>query len=149
MILRLKQPVDAVLESFSWADDTLVEPFRDATYSRPDFGLTLATAGEGLPGASSSDGSTCLPSLSEDEDYHRKDFLQGSEIPAVISPSRLVPIIATSLEPMVTARLGQMVTLSPRRLAEQPFKMITVTGWETRTRTDSRHKTVTDSSHLG
>jgi hypothetical protein len=40
----------------------------------------------------------------------------------VISPSRLVPIIATSPEPMATARLGQMVTLSPRRLAEQPLR---------------------------
>jgi hypothetical protein len=35
---------------------------------------------------------------------HRKDYLQGSEIPAVISPSRLVPI-------------------SPRRLAEQPLRL--------------------------
>jgi hypothetical protein len=34
-----------------------------------------------------------------------------------------VPIIATSPEPMATARLGQMVTLSgPRRLAEQPLR---------------------------
>jgi hypothetical protein len=46
-------------------------------------------------------------------------------IPALISPSRLVPIISesTSPDPMVTARLGQMVTLSPlarRPLAEQP-----------------------------
>jgi hypothetical protein len=42
----------------------------------------------------------------------------------VKSPSRrrLVPIIATSPEPMATARLGQMVTLSPRRLAEQPLR---------------------------
>ena len=55
----------------------------------------------------------------------RKDYLQGSEIPAVISPSRLVPIIATSPEPMATARLGQMVTLSLRRLAEQPGSVIT------------------------
>jgi hypothetical protein len=31
----------------------------------------------------------------------RKDYLQGSEIPAVISPSRLVPIIATSPEQCV------------------------------------------------
>jgi hypothetical protein len=58
---------------------------------------------------------------------HRKDCLQGSEIPAVIlSPSRLVPIIAASpaREPMATARLGQMVTLSPRRLVEhwQPLR---------------------------
>jgi hypothetical protein len=52
----------------------------------------------------------------------RKDYLQGSEIPAVISPSRLVPILSTCPEPMVTARLGQMVTLSPRRLAEQPLR---------------------------
>jgi hypothetical protein len=53
---------------------------------------------------------------------HRKDYLQGSEIPA-ISPSRLVPIIATSPEPMATAPLGQMVTLSPCRLAEQPLRV--------------------------
>jgi hypothetical protein len=53
---------------------------------------------------------------------HRKDYLQGSEIPAIISPSRLMPIISTSPEPMVTARLGQVVTLSPRRLAEQPLR---------------------------
>jgi hypothetical protein len=53
---------------------------------------------------------------------HRKDYLQGFEIPAVISPSQLVPIIATSPEPMAAARLGQMVTLSPRRLAEQPLR---------------------------
>jgi hypothetical protein len=33
-----------------------------------------------------------------------------------------VPIIATSPEPMAAARLGQMVTLSPRRLAEQPLR---------------------------
>jgi hypothetical protein len=53
---------------------------------------------------------------------HRKDY-QGSEMPAVISPSRLVPNISTGPEPMVTARLGlgQMVTLSPRRLAEQHY----------------------------
>jgi hypothetical protein len=49
---------------------------------------------------------------------------QGSEIPVVISPSRLAPIISTSPDPMATARLGQMVTLSPRRLAEhwQPLR---------------------------
>ena len=51
---------------------------------------------------------------------HRKDYLQGSEIPTFISPSRLVPIIiATSPEPMATP----MVTLSPRRLAEQPLRL--------------------------
>jgi hypothetical protein len=55
---------------------------------------------------------------------HRKDYLQGSEIRAVISQSRLVPIIATSPEPMATARLGQMVTLGPRRLAEQPLRSV-------------------------
>ena len=49
---------------------------------------------------------------------------QGSELPAVKSPS-LVPIMSTSPEPMVTARLGQMVTLSPRRLAEQPLRQVT------------------------
>jgi hypothetical protein len=39
--------------------------------------------------------------------------------------SRLVPIISTlaSPEPMVAARLGQMVTLSPRWLAEQPLRV--------------------------
>jgi hypothetical protein len=59
---------------------------------------------------------------------HREDYLQGSEIRAVISPRRLVSIImiSTSPEPMVTvtvtAQLGQMMTLSPRRLAEQPLR---------------------------
>jgi hypothetical protein len=33
-----------------------------------------------------------------------------------------VPIIATSPEPRAAARLGQMATLSPRRLAEQPLR---------------------------
>jgi hypothetical protein len=43
--------------------------------------------------------------------------------PAIISPSRrLLPIIATSPEPMATARLEQMVTLIPRRLAEQTLR---------------------------
>jgi hypothetical protein len=40
---------------------------------------------------------------------HRKDYLQGTEIPTAISPSRLVPI--------------KIVTLSPRRLAEQPLRL--------------------------
>jgi hypothetical protein len=71
---------------------------------------------------------------------HRKDCLQGSEIPAVIlSPSRLVPIIAASpaREPMATARLGQMVTLRPPasrcqcRLAEQ-LETITRPGCQSR-----------------
>jgi hypothetical protein len=35
-----------------------------------------------------------------------------------------VPIVATSPEPMVTARLGQIATLSPRRLAEQPLRCL-------------------------
>jgi hypothetical protein len=38
---------------------------------------------------------------------------EGSEIPANMSLSLHVPIISTSPEPMVTALLGQMVTLSP------------------------------------
>jgi cell division cycle 14 len=67
MILRLKQPVAAVVESFSWADDTLVEPFRDATFSRPDFGLTLADCWGGLARGIQL-GWVDLPS-SEDEDY--------------------------------------------------------------------------------
>ena len=37
-------------------------------------------------------------------------------------------IIATSPELMATARLGQMVTLSPRRLAEQPLRGRSVTA---------------------
>ena len=67
MILRLKQPVDAVLDSFSWADHTLVEPFRDATFSRPDFGLTLADCWGGLARGIQL-GWVDLPS-SEDEEY--------------------------------------------------------------------------------
>jgi hypothetical protein len=51
---------------------------------------------------------------------HREDYLQGSEIPDYIN--KAVLIISTSQEPMVTARLGQMVTLSPRRLLEQQLR---------------------------
>ena len=40
MILRLGFTVDEVSGSFSWLDRTLVEPFRDATYSESDFDLT-------------------------------------------------------------------------------------------------------------
>jgi hypothetical protein len=39
-----------------------------------------------------------------------------------------VPIKATSPEPMATARFGQMVTLSPRRLAEQPLRGVCSIG---------------------
>ena len=48
MILRHKRAVDDVCESFRWADDTLVVPFRDATFSAPNFGLTLADCWGGL-----------------------------------------------------------------------------------------------------
>ena len=48
MILRLKQSVRDVSESFSWADRTLIAPYRDATFSSPDFGLTLADCWGGL-----------------------------------------------------------------------------------------------------
>jgi hypothetical protein len=58
---------------------------------------------------------------------HREDYLQGSEILAVISPSRLrvgvqIQVTSTSPDPMMTVRLGQMAALSPRRLAEQPLR---------------------------
>lgn len=48
MILRLKNSVDAVLDTFRWADDDFVESFRDATHGEPDFGLTLEDCWRGL-----------------------------------------------------------------------------------------------------
>jgi hypothetical protein len=44
-----------------------------------------------------------------------------------VSDSESDRIISASPEPMVTARLGQMVTLSPRRLVEQPLRRLS--GW--------------------
>ena len=48
MILHLGFTVDEVSGSFSWLDRTLVEPFRDATYSESDFDLTLEDCWAGL-----------------------------------------------------------------------------------------------------
>jgi hypothetical protein len=56
-------------------------------------------------------------------DLERIRLSRGSK--PITNESRLVPFISTSSEPMVTTRLGQMVTLSPRcrRLAEQPLRL--------------------------
>jgi cell division cycle 14 len=42
MILRLGQSESAVSECFEWANDALIQPYRDATYARSDFDLCLA-----------------------------------------------------------------------------------------------------------
>jgi hypothetical protein len=83
--------------------------------SGPRLRLSLARRRLPSPGRARANGSTQQCPL-----LHRQDYQQGSEIrvPRLrLSPSRLVPrppaIIETSPEPMVTARLGQMVTLSP------------------------------------
>jgi hypothetical protein len=64
-------------------------------------------------------------------------------------PSRLVPIISTSPETMVTARLGQMVTLSPRRLAEQPLRRDSVAYLELEYHESPASPTVTACQWLG
>ena len=48
MILRMDKPSDAVSESFLWLHTDQVEPYRDATYSRPDFALELIDCWRGL-----------------------------------------------------------------------------------------------------
>ena len=48
MMLRLKLSLSEIAENFSWADQALIAPFRDATFSTPDFGLTLADCWGGL-----------------------------------------------------------------------------------------------------
>jgi cell division cycle 14 len=48
MILKHKMSVDEVRKTFDWVNSSLVEPFRDATFSEPDFGLTLEDCWRGL-----------------------------------------------------------------------------------------------------
>jgi cell division cycle 14 len=48
MILKLGKTSAAVSESFRWLDTDQVEPYRDATYSRPDFALELIDCWRGL-----------------------------------------------------------------------------------------------------
>ena len=47
-IIKLNFTLQKVLEKFSWLDSSFVQPFRDATYSQPDFGLSLADCWAGL-----------------------------------------------------------------------------------------------------
>jgi cell division cycle 14 len=48
MILKLEMSACKVAEKFSWADSTKVEPYRDATFSKPDFHLHLLDCWRGL-----------------------------------------------------------------------------------------------------
>ena len=48
MILKLDSTACAVAQHFSWLDSTLIEPYRDATHSRPDFHLHLLDCWRGL-----------------------------------------------------------------------------------------------------
>ena len=48
MILKLKAPVEEVEDRFSWLDESAVEAFRDATFTEPDFALTLQDCWRGL-----------------------------------------------------------------------------------------------------
>ena len=47
-LLKLNQSADQVEDRFSWLDGSMVEPFRDATFTEPDFGLTLRDCWRGL-----------------------------------------------------------------------------------------------------
>ncbi len=48
MILKLNMSASKVSENFSWVDSTQVEPYRDATFSKPDFHLHLIDCWRGL-----------------------------------------------------------------------------------------------------
>ena len=48
LILKMHNSVAEVLDSFDWLDDSLVENFRNATYSKADFYLTLEVCCRGL-----------------------------------------------------------------------------------------------------
>ena len=48
MILRLRMTACAVASAMSWLDASLTEDYRDATFSSPDFGLTLQDCWRGL-----------------------------------------------------------------------------------------------------
>ena len=67
MILRLDMLVSDVSDSFSWLDRKLIEPYRDATFVEPDFGLTLEDCWGGLA-KGIENGWLDLPT-SRDEDY--------------------------------------------------------------------------------
>ncbi len=48
MILKLEMASSNVARRFRWLDPSLIEPYRDATYSRPDFHLHLIDCWRGL-----------------------------------------------------------------------------------------------------
>jgi cell division cycle 14 len=49
MLLKLDKPLEEVIETFHWADnDQVTEEYRDATFSRPTFRLSLADCWRGL-----------------------------------------------------------------------------------------------------
>ena len=48
MILMLDSTSESVADCFSWLEPSQFEEFRDATYSKPDFGLTLLDCWRGL-----------------------------------------------------------------------------------------------------
>jgi cell division cycle 14 len=48
MILQLNMSASKVSETFSWLDSTKIEPYRDATFSKPDFHLHLIDCWRGL-----------------------------------------------------------------------------------------------------
>jgi cell division cycle 14 len=48
MILKLKMTTEGVSVAFSWLDQSMIEPFRDVTFSAVDFGLTLKDCWRGL-----------------------------------------------------------------------------------------------------
>ena len=48
MILKLDLSTHQVLERFSWPNSTQLVPYRDATFSQPDFDLDLSDCWRGL-----------------------------------------------------------------------------------------------------
>ena len=48
MILKLDQTSSDAVKAFAWMDDSMIEPYRDATFSPPDFRLSIVDCWRGL-----------------------------------------------------------------------------------------------------
>ena len=50
MILKLDQTSSDAVKAFVWMDDSMIEPFHDATFSPPDFRLSIVDCVQNLTG---------------------------------------------------------------------------------------------------
>jgi cell division cycle 14 len=75
MILRREMRTEEVKAKFSWLPETSIEYYRDATFSKPDFGLTLENCWRGLEKGKSS-GWLNYPAIAETEHWGMIDVDQ-------------------------------------------------------------------------